>query len=677
MITINNDYYDFSEKYRNSLNSVLPQDLKDFSIAIVKKEECPEAICTAFGCNPLCRHSDVYYIAYDSETIKLLDLTVDEQYALILHEIGHIVFHNANPKYALNESEKNFIELEKKKEIFCDDFSRQLCGPFVLFYSLTKLHSVCNELQKKMLYQRKKHIQEECKIYRPIWTCGRYHAEKHVAIYYNLIEGLSYFFEDDSADVIGKMLTTKRNNFFTLEDLVDSTKLQAECLMPFVELLISKKLLSLCNADNHDIVEYRNCMVNVRRNHVAKEQEALREMTVVSTSDAERLYMERVGSICSVMFELTYRCSEMCIHCYNAGASRNSEEQNKRGERDELSLLDYKRIIDELYENGLFKVCLTGGDPFSKDIAWDIMEYLYDKEIAFDVFTNGISVTGKVNRLASLYPRTLGISLYSDVPSVHDSITRIKGSHDKTVEFIQKCSSLAIPMLLKCCIMQSNVKSYYTVKEVARKYGALPQFDINITDSVDGDKCASTYLRLNHEAMEIVLRDRDLAYYVGKGELPKPAVDMNGKMCNAGMESICITPEGNLQPCCAYPMKVGNIRDGNVCKAIESSKVLAWWRSKTVGDCEECHKHDYCVFCQMCAGNNYIAYGTPLKPSDNNCHIAKERFELAKKMQEGYDPLKNMTIEERLAELEIKIPQLQHLYSNSYRDKIRINGMSE
>ena len=48
-------------------------------------------------------------------------------------------------------------------------------------------------------------------------------------------------------------------------------------------------------------------------------------------------------------------------------------------------------------------------------------------------------------------------------------------------------------------------------QDTAYLYGALPQFDLNITDSVDGDKCASILLRLGHEEIEIVLRDKDLA----------------------------------------------------------------------------------------------------------------------------------------------------------------------
>ena len=77
------------------------------------------------------------------------------------------------------------------------------------------------------------------------------------------------------------------------------------------------------------------------------------------------------------MFELTYRCSEMCIHCYNPGATRNNSEHSTRADRQELGIADYKRIIDELYEAGLVKVSISGGDPFSKEIVWDIIDYIY------------------------------------------------------------------------------------------------------------------------------------------------------------------------------------------------------------------------------------------------------------------------------------------------------------
>ena len=123
------------------------------------------------------------------------------------------------------------------------------------------------------------------------------------------------------------------------------------------------------------------------------------------TTSAEQAYSEALNDgkhVTSVMFELTYNCSAKCIHCFNDGAARESDETSKRN-RKELTLNDYKRIIDELYSLGLYRVCLTGGDPFSKPEVWEILDYLYDKNIVFDIYTNGLSITHSVDRLRSLY----------------------------------------------------------------------------------------------------------------------------------------------------------------------------------------------------------------------------------------------------------------------------------
>ena len=63
--------------------------------------------------------------------------------------------------------------------------------------------------------------------------------------------------------------------------------------------------------------------------------------------------------------------------------------------------------------------------------------------------------------------------------------------------------------------MQPNVHSYYMVANLAKQFGAQPQFEINITESNDGDLCAKQ-LRLTEEQLNIVLRDNNLALYVGK-----------------------------------------------------------------------------------------------------------------------------------------------------------------
>ncbi|MBR2101777.1 MAG: radical SAM protein [Prevotella sp.] len=513
--------------------------------------------------------------------------------------------------------------------------------------------------------------------FRPEWTCGRYDRAHGAAIMYNLLEGMSFYYEDVSAEVVGSILSVERNSAFTLGGLSKQTDVREDCLDPFLGELERYGLLTRKVPSQEEIAERRSLLKAERRQQVADSINALHEMTIVGNASAERAYSERVGGLTSVMLELTYRCSERCMHCYNPGAARNNNETSKRGMRKELTLDDYKKLLDELVGMGITKVCLTGGDPFSKNIVWDIMDYLYRKEIAVDIFTNGISVVGDVGRLAAYYPRTIGISLYSDVPEVHDSITRVRGSHDKIVAFIAECSDYALPMLLKCCIMKPNVSTYHTVKTVARRYGALPQFDLNVTDSVEGDRSPSKFLRLEHEQLEIVLRDKDLSYYISGDGVKEMVRHEGGIMCDAGLNTLCITPEGNVQPCCAFPLKLGNVRETSVSDLLNGNKELKWWRRRTLGDCADCYKHPYCAYCEMCVGNNYIAHGNPLVASENNCFLAKERYGLAVKMQEGYDPLQGKDLETALSEIKCEIRKFGRTPSVNHREDARINGVSE
>ena len=499
---------------------------------------------------------------------------------------------------------------------------------------------------------------ENNKYYRPVWTCGRYNEKVQAAIYYNLIASMSFFFESYSAMVIGEILSVPRNGEMDIEQISKRLNIAMESLVPFFQQLEQMGIVSSVLPTDDIIADYRRRVSEYNCQQTQTVEKTTQEKLPYAISNAERLYTEKVGGVTSVMFELTYRCSEKCIHCYNEGATRNDDETSTRGDREELTLDEYKKLIDDLYEQGLVKVCLTGGDPFSKSFAWELIDYLYNKSIAFDVFTNGQRIVNDVERLANYYPRLVGVSIYSGIPEVHDYITRINGSWERSLSVVRQLSALGVPMNLKCCVMRPNVKSYYMVADIAKQYGAVPQFEISLTDSIEGDRCVSKYLRMTSEQLEIVLRDDNIALYVGKeapnyGGQQKP---MDENPCGAGDNSICITPEGNLIPCCAFHALFGNIKQQSISDIIKGSKELAYWRELKLSDYEECGQHDYCAYCNLCPGNNFIEHGTPLKASEVNCYMAKVRYSLAQKMMQGYDPLHGLTVRDRLAELPDYVP---------------------
>jgi len=517
-------------------------------------------------------------------------------------------------------------------------------------------------------------------VYRPEWTCGRYNEEKQVAIMYNLIEGMSYFFESYSAAVIGAVLAVGKNGRVDLAQTAENTGIAEESVSEFFDELLKLSLLVGEVPDKLKISAYRKRVGSINKARGDGIDKTKQDDCVVEMESAEYAYMKEVGGVTSVMFELTYNCSERCIHCYNPGATRNDAEQSGRA-RQEMTFGDYQRIVDELYGLGLMKVCLSGGDPFSSPLAWQIIGYLYRKGIATDIYTNGLSLAGQVDRLTAYHPRSVGISLYSGRAEDHDAITRTKGSFQKSLQAARDLAGNGVPMYIKCCVTRTNVKTYYMVAAIAEELGATLQTDILAINSVDGDRCAGENLLLTPEMLEIVLLDENVPAHVVKESLNlegKPK-QMDSHSCNGGRNSFCVTPEGNVQPCTTFPCSFGNLKIQSFSDILQNNEDLKWWHNLTLKDFEDCGKNDYCAYCSLCAGNNYIEHGTPLFAAESNCYIAKARYELAAKMKNGCDPLKGGTLQQRLSELQPESRPLQRVINpngGNHRGG-RINGSSK
>lgn len=502
--------------------------------------------------------------------------------------------------------------------------------------------------------------------YRPVWTCGRYNNEKQVAIMYNLIAGYSYFFEGYSANVIGEILKVGRNEDINVNSIASVTGISMESLSKFFIILSNNGLLTETQPTKKGVKNYRKAVLESRKTEPSWAEKSTREKLPMDVTNAEQAYFDAVDdgkTVCSCMFELTYRCSEMCIHCYNPGATRNNTEVSHRGDCKELALDDYKRIIDDMYNHGLVKVCMSGGDPFSKEFVWELLDYLYEKGIAFDVYTNGQRITNDVQRLADYYPRLVGVSIYSGVAEDHDTITRIPGSWEKSMEVVKQLHELAVPMNLKCCVMQPNLHSYYMVADIADAYGAVPQFEINITESNDGDICAKQ-LRLTEEQLQVVLRDNNLALYVGK-EAPNfggPKLDLSMCSCGAGKTGFCMSPNSDLRACPAFTQVYGNLQTQSVEEILTCSSVLNEWRGAVVGDYTECGKYDYCDYCNLCAGLNHTEHGDFRKPAETNCYMAKCRYNLAHQLMEHDEPMTREQLIEALQALPVEKVVLQRKY---------------
>lgn len=519
-------------------------------------------------------------------------------------------------------------------------------------------------------------------IYKPEWTKWRFHSTEATSklLVYQLLEGTNFLFEGLSAKLVKSILDTDAWTSIRYESILNNfPEIPDHELKKFIDQLLNNGILIDHLLSYSEILDLRekvgNYRIKIEKSVDSSSEEETKKKLPFVQSDPESEYAsflehDRIPSV--VMFELTYNCNEMCVHCFNPGAARNKDEKSLRNKRVEIDIEHYKNLIKDLDELGVYKIILTGGDPFVKPKIWDLIELISKTNIVMDIYTNGLALMGRVEKLAKFWPLSVGLSIYSGDHKVHNSITRVPNSLKKSLDVANQIAKFGIPMYFKCPIMTHNATSYYKVVEMAKDYGAIPQIDVSLTDAVDGDITITENLQVKGELLNIILRDPNVPIYVGK-EVPDFGRQVKNKkeaFCGAGTVMMNITPEGDVTPCNSFPTQFGNLRENSFKDIIKNSDDLHKWQNIVIEDYDECGTHEKCNYCSRCPGQSFIEHGTPLKASSANCNMAVARMNLASMLMQGDDPLKGKSIEKSLEQYKKVTPnKTVSKKLHSYRNK--------
>ena len=162
-------------------------------------------------------------------------------------------------------------------------------------------------------------------------------------------------------------------------------------------------------------------------------------------------------------------CSNNCIFCRPLGAnSRLSPEKLKEAE-DNL----YKNI-DYFKNGGYTSVDISGGDPLEyRGLAALVRRLKKEGFKAIGISTNGVALhdAGFCRRLIENGMNKFRIPLYGSCASVHDAVTRAKGSFAATVQGIKNIrkNSKKTKIVLSCLLLKQNVRDLTGVFDLMHK----------------------------------------------------------------------------------------------------------------------------------------------------------------------------------------------------------------
>lgn len=325
------------------------------------------------------------------------------------------------------------------------------------------------------------------------------------------------------------------------------------------------------------------------------------------SENTQDFFLEEVQGhplISKIQFELSSRCNERCIHCYIPN--------DKKNHGFDMPTAKVKSILDEFAEMGGIHVTLSGGEAFLHKDLMEIVRYCREKDLKISILSNLISLKDEqlpILKVANI--SLIQVSLYSMDPEVHDFITTVKGSFEKTKASIEKLVANDIPVQISCPIMKANRHGYDKVLDYAKslKIKAQTDYIMMARSDLDTENLAN---RLSLEETEELLRDIILhdAQYRDETLQQLPVSDeikfnleryKKQPVCGVGYDNCCITANGDVYPCAGWQDYVlGNVYRQSLQEIWENServKELRKITQESFPQCLECEARDFCARC--------------------------------------------------------------------------------
>jgi radical SAM protein with 4Fe4S-binding SPASM domain len=267
----------------------------------------------------------------------------------------------------------------------------------------------------------------------------------------------------------------------------------------------------------------------------------------------------------------------------------------------------------------------TGGEFFMRRDADEILRAARRRKFAVKLLTTGHFINDeRADLIAELGAIEVSMSCYAGDAAVHEHVTNVKGSWDRTIAAARRLIARGVHVTLKTPIMSINVDSLKRLKDVGDALGAHIQFDPKVTAREDG----------SHEPMKLRVDDATLRSFYGSTELgifenqckrfesgvaERP---LDSRPCVAGIETIGIDPQGIVTACHTIPIPAGDLRKQSLREIWETSAELARYRHLTWRNIEECNTCDVRAFCQRCHSMAYLEDGKLDGPSTEACRHA-------------------------------------------------------
>lgn len=285
-----------------------------------------------------------------------------------------------------------------------------------------------------------------------------------------------------------------------------------------------------------------------------------------------------------------------------------SLELPKSYSEDELTLEEYKNILEQAREMGVIRIYFSGKDILIRPDLCDLVEHAVKLGFIVDVHTAGAGMTDEnFDKLCAAKLNSISFNLYGGTATVHDKITGVKGSFEKILKSLLMFKSAGVHTVIRGVVTRQNVHGLKSLCELGRRL----KIRVEISPRISGHEknCVADYkkissLDLNYEknfsreltadqfnelaAGRLCVADNfNVSFKIASGNEKKCVADdkkifvpdlnrkknssreltadqfdelANGQICLAGKNTLAVNPYGEIRPCVEFRKSLGSLR---------------------------------------------------------------------------------------------------------------------
>lgn len=356
------------------------------------------------------------------------------------------------------------------------------------------------------------------------------------------------------------------------------------------------------------------------------------DLGIVHSSTFLFKHFAKTPHVFNLQIELTSSCNERCIHCYIP------IHQRKNPVEDDLSTDDIKKLLLQARKMGTLCVTFSGGELLLRKDLLDLLQFARDCDFITSIYSNVTLLTNPLaTRLSELNLSSVQVSLYSMNPDVHDKITGLSGSFEKTKHGIELLLDVGMSVIINCPVLKANKDDVLDVQKFADsmniKFGSdyllIGQSDFDTCNldqrlSVDDIRDVIVGMMENNASYKKFVLSKSVNYDTNERNIEdRPA-------CGVGIDTLNVAANGDIIPCPGWNGYVlGNIKTNSLEEVWLHSEKINYLRSIKMSQFPQCINCDTREYCSMCLLRNFNeSNGDIFKVPSTICQVAHLRKDI-------------------------------------------------